>query len=172
MRDRGFSLIELLVVVGVLAILTVWAVPNFSGLISSTRVTTTTNEIISALASARSLAITKGHGGATLCGSDGPDDCDGSGEWNNGMMLFADGNSNGMREPTERIMQVWEPMKVPVTLAANALSLTYLPDGSISAASPVLFLVCDTTGKAPPRAVRVWGSGGHSVHTPTTCALP
>jgi type IV fimbrial biogenesis protein FimT len=57
---RGFTLLELMVTIAVLAILATIGVPSFQGLIQSNRVTTQTNELVTALNFARTEAIKRG----------------------------------------------------------------------------------------------------------------
>ena len=56
-RNSGFTLIEMIVTVSIVAIFASIAVPSFSQLIKNNRITTTTNEFISALVLARSEAL-------------------------------------------------------------------------------------------------------------------
>ena len=65
-RQNGFTLVELMVTVAVLAILSTIAYPSFQSTIRSNRVATTTNELIASLALARSEAIKNTHGGAAV----------------------------------------------------------------------------------------------------------
>lgn len=62
-RQNGFTLVELMVTVAVLAILSTIAYPSFQSTIRSNRVATTTNELIASLALARSEAIKNTRGG-------------------------------------------------------------------------------------------------------------
>ena len=57
---RGFTLLELMVTVAVVAILATVAVPGFRDLIQNNRVTTQTNELVSALNFARTEAVKRG----------------------------------------------------------------------------------------------------------------
>jgi type IV fimbrial biogenesis protein FimT len=57
---RGFTLLELMVAIAVLAILATVGVPSFNELIQNNRVTTQTNELVSALNFARTDAIKRG----------------------------------------------------------------------------------------------------------------
>ena len=57
---RGFTLLELMVTVAVAAILTTVAVPGFRDLIQNNRVTTQTNELVTALNFARTEAVKRG----------------------------------------------------------------------------------------------------------------
>jgi type IV fimbrial biogenesis protein FimT len=57
---RGFTLLELMVAIAVLAILATVGVPSFNELIQNNRVTTQTNELVSALNFARTEAIKRG----------------------------------------------------------------------------------------------------------------
>jgi len=54
---KGFTVVELMVTLGVVAILTVVAVPSFNNMINSNRLTTTANEMVAGLNVARMEAI-------------------------------------------------------------------------------------------------------------------
>jgi len=54
---RGFSLVELMVTIAVLAILLAIGIPSFASLIASNRLTSATNELVAALQTARTEAI-------------------------------------------------------------------------------------------------------------------
>jgi type IV fimbrial biogenesis protein FimT len=68
---RGFTLVELLITLGVGAVLLTVAVPAFQRLTMSSRLTTQANELVAALNFARSEAI-KRNTSLSLCRSDSP----------------------------------------------------------------------------------------------------
>lgn len=57
MKTKGFTLLELMVIVAITGVLLTLAAPSFIDLIRSTRLTTVTNQIIGGLTLARSEAI-------------------------------------------------------------------------------------------------------------------
>jgi len=54
---RGFTLLELIITIGIFAIIAGFAIPGFQNLIEANRVTTQTNNLLSALKTARSEAV-------------------------------------------------------------------------------------------------------------------
>lgn len=59
-RHDGFTLIELMVTIAILVIIVTFAIPGFQDLIESNRVTSQTNNLLSAFKTARSEAVNRG----------------------------------------------------------------------------------------------------------------
>lgn len=93
MRCRGFSLIELMVVVAITAILLAIGLPSFQGSLRSNRVATATNELMASFALARSEAI-RSPGGAVICSTQNGTSC--GGDWNDGWMVWIDMDGDGL----------------------------------------------------------------------------
>ncbi len=70
-RADGFTLVELMVTVAMLAILSAIAFPSFQSTLRSNRVATATNEMIAAIALARSEAVRNNRGSSICASSDG-----------------------------------------------------------------------------------------------------
>ncbi|WP_242112392.1 GspH/FimT family pseudopilin [Luteimonas aquatica] len=99
---RGFTLVELMITVAVLAIVCAIAFPSFEGVMRSNRLATTTNEMIASLSLARSEAIRSAHP-ASICGSDDGSAC--SDDWEGGWLVWDDADGNGEIDDEERIVR-------------------------------------------------------------------
>lgn len=98
----GFTLVELMVTVAVLAILVAIGMPSFQYTIRSNRVATSVNELIASIAMVRSEAI-RNTRGATLCGSVSGTACDGT--FSNGVLAWADINLDGAITGDETVLR-------------------------------------------------------------------
>lgn len=84
---RGFSLLELMIVLVIFAIMASIAVPSFQSLRQHQQLTDAANELVSALRLARGEAIMR-EGKVTLCASVDGESCGGEG-WKQGWLLQA-----------------------------------------------------------------------------------
>ncbi|WP_411850552.1 GspH/FimT family pseudopilin [Stenotrophomonas sp. LGBM10] len=91
-RSNGFTLVELMIAIAVVAILAAIAYPSFQSVLRSNRLATTSNEASGLIALARSEAIRNKRGGG-VCGSATGTSCDGS--WNKGMLAWSDVSGDG-----------------------------------------------------------------------------
>lgn len=112
-KIAGFTLIELLgspAVLGVMVMVVV-AVPGLVRFVHEARMSMLSNQLLADLANARSEAIRRGRR-VVLCKSGDGQSCTSAGQWNQGWLVFADTNNNGLREVAETRISVVSPSRL------------------------------------------------------------
>ena len=110
-RTRGFSLIELLVVMAILAILLGVGIPNMQQYIVSTRLSSASNEFFTALNVARSEAVRRGTQ-VTLITSGAAN----SRDWTTGWTMFVDADRDGALGASEEVIRSSAGVIAPMTI--------------------------------------------------------
>jgi len=101
MRSFGFTLIDLLITLAVLAILLTFALPNFSALVQNLQVKTATQSLRESLELTRAQAIYSNNR-ATMRKQT---------NWVDGWEVFIDENNDGLLSNNEHVLQKHEKLK-------------------------------------------------------------
>lgn len=131
-RNDGFTLIEMMVTVALLAILIAAVTPSFRGVLRDNQAATQSNALVTSLMFARSEAI-KRNAPVAMCRSNTGTSCAGS-DWADGWILWTDIDGDATVDSDE-IVQVQEALAGNFALTATGSSFTYRPDGSVSGAA-------------------------------------
>lgn len=91
-RLAGFTLVEMMITVAVLAIVVALAAPSFANLINNNRLTASANEIVGALQTARMEAVRR-NTSVVLCPSTDGAGCNGA-NWQH-LIVFSDDDGDG-----------------------------------------------------------------------------
>lgn len=112
-REGGFTMVELMIVIVITAILLSLATPNLSGLLARNQLLGQTNEITTALATARSEAVSRGVR-AGACLSDDETTCranvPGAG-WIGSIIVYADTNRSNTLSNADPILRVYRTFR-------------------------------------------------------------
>lgn len=117
--QRGFSVLELMVTVAILAVLAILAGPSFQPLMERWRVRSAAEDLASTLYFVRSESIKRG-GGVILRASDGAD-------WSQGLIVFQDVNSNGTQDTCDTT-SANAPNECNLRLTEASAQVTITPD--------------------------------------------
>ena len=124
---RGFTIIELMVTVAVIAILAAVAIPSFESIINGNRITSQANELVGVMQRARSEAI-RFNQRVYICSSSNGTSCAASSRWS-GWLVFRDDNGDAQPAAAEIMSQGLVKDPVVVTSALNPGVLHFRSDG-------------------------------------------
>jgi type IV fimbrial biogenesis protein FimT len=156
-RATGFTLVELVACLGVLAVVTAWGVPNFNNFTRNAARTSEVNQFIQTVYLARSEAI-KRNGVVSVCPSRDGATCAASSPWHQGWIAFVnlDRDSPANRDANEELLHVYPPWESG-QIAANRTTLSFRAFGQSGVTATMTF--CDDRGSAEARAVIISQTG-------------
>lgn len=151
---RGFTLVEMMVTIAIVAIMLALAAPAMQQFVAQKAVSSASDELVSALRFARSEAL-KRSAPVSICGNSGGTDagsakCSTTNDWTKGWIIFADRDSDGaFTNGTDELLRVQQAFTQKFTgptpggaggyvefvatgLALNAQQFTFTPNVSSS----------------------------------------
>jgi type IV fimbrial biogenesis protein FimT len=163
---RGFTLINLMLSLAIATIAMTIGVPAFKSLGARGQLTAEINSLVRHLHLTRSYAIKTGIN-HVLCPSADGVACLGSSQWDQGYILFQDGNRDGVRDPGEELMQTYRStsgIAIGMQSTRGRIQVTYRQDG-FSVGSNLTLTFCDPEKGIPPKAVILSNTGRTRVST-------
>jgi type IV fimbrial biogenesis protein FimT len=127
----GFTLIEMMIAITVMAVLIAVAVPSYQDATLGSQLRATANELFGSITLARSEAI-KRNAVVTLCASAGGETCDG-GAWEEGWIVSQAGT----------VIHRQHAARTGFRISAGLSDLSFQPIGA--GATPTTFTVCRAT---------------------------
>lgn len=163
---KGFTLIELMVVVAVAAVLVTLAVPSFDASILSNRLGSFANSFVAAAQVARGEAL-KRNAPVRLCRSANGTSCATSGGWEQGWIVFADTNNNAVVDTGETVVQIQQAIPTGYQLTGDTYSIAFQSLGDVSP-SANLVLCRKTPLGSQERRITISAIGRTAVTTEKT----
>jgi type IV fimbrial biogenesis protein FimT len=146
----GFNLMEMLIVIGIVAILLALGIPSFKYVTQSNRSTSEINGMLGSLQLARAEAIKEGRT-VSVCPSPNGVQCSGSTDWEAGWIIFSDTGVPGTVDGTDFVVRVQSGFTSQDTLQTfnNVPFITFSREGfAMNMPNGVTFRLHDATATA------------------------
>jgi len=127
-KESGFTLIELMVTISVLAILVSVGIPSMQSFVMNNRRAAAVNAFVTDVQLARSTAASGG-ANTVLCHSSNGTACSGetNANWAEGWLLFEDIDKNETLDATNERLLSGQAARMGVTMSSNRGSFTFRP---------------------------------------------
>ncbi len=170
-RQFGFTLIELMIILVVVAILVSLAVPNMRTFIQDARLTSQANRFVTDISAARTRSLNGSV--VVICPSTTPGTCLLPGSpWEGGRFMFIDGNNDGTwsGSPTDTQFRYTEAMSSTNTQLADTNDPMVFNQGALTSGGggTVTFSLCDERGVTHGRVITINRAGQVRVAPKTT----
>lgn len=158
-RQHGFTLIELMITLGIAAILLTVAVPSFNTTIKNNRLVTHTNLLVSSIGLARSEAVKHGRT-AIVCVSNDQATCTGETNWELGWMVWVDVDGDTFLDAGEerRIVQSF-PQGTTLTSGVSLLNFSAQGAAADAATAAATLDLCDNRTGETGRQIGISATG-------------
>jgi len=160
-KQQGFTLVELMVVIAIAAILAGIGMPNLQTTLQDNKMTSLHNELLAALSFTRSTSVTQGSS-TTLCKANlAANGCAAiSASWENGWIIFPDSNNNGVVDVGEEILMLKNdlPENISISYSRNSSRITYGAQG-YAVGFNGNFMFCDKRGDSAKKGMVISNNG-------------
>ncbi|MCP4392549.1 MAG: prepilin-type N-terminal cleavage/methylation domain-containing protein [Gammaproteobacteria bacterium] len=167
-KNSGFTLLELMIILGVVSILMMIAIPSMTTFSQNDRLTTNINSMVGHLAYARSEAL-KLSQQVVICSSNDAATC--SGGWADGWIVYIDADADNSFTAGEVVIRAQQALGGSNTLTATGIGsqITYDNRGFVNAASIGSLLLCDDRTGPHGKRLRITATGRVRLETDISC---
>ena len=161
-RHAGMTVVELLIILAAIAVVAVISVPGSTMVLENYRLKSASTDLLSGLNLAREEAI-KRNATVRVCPSTNGRFCRSDGDWDQGWLVFSDGNADGVVQEIE-LIRAFGPPSEQIHIVANgavaqnaAFTLAGLVNQDLYAAGE--FHVCHAGSESRGRTIQVDSDG-------------
>ena len=156
-KYSGFTLVELIVVIGMIGILMAFGIPAMGTFVKNDRLSTQINALVGHLAYARSESVMRRQR-VGLCVSDNMTECSGD-DWAAGWILFVDADGDSVHSTDEEILRVKQALAGNNTLTSTLVGGFFYDNRGFSASGTGTFSLCDDRGAANMKSISISNTG-------------
>ncbi len=173
---RGFTLIELMIVIVIAAVLAGLAAPSFQNIVDANRQATSVNEFMATLNAARQEALKAGRA-VIVCRTNAPEAsppaCAGGDGWEDGWFIFVDQDGGNDFDAAEPVVAARSALHPSLTLRGNgniAADITFLASGEVPTSEAGTFTLCAANSTSAREIVVSFQGRARSVKTTAAAA--
>lgn len=146
-KNKGFTLIELMVTIAVMAIIAMMAAPSFGDMLLKQNLNKSTRDLIGTLTDAKTKAVL---------------------ERREITIILKDVKQNSNLENAESIFY-WQPSGKAILKSGSVTSIVFRPNGLVSAATDTAFTICNKASGDSSRTVTITKMGAIQLVAEGSC---